>query len=79
MDIEPSVLKWLIESSGWTKDEVAKRLKTSPQTIDKFLDATKKPTFRQLEEHSKAFKKPIATNPKFLTLNSYNACFDGCI
>lgn len=33
VDIEPSVLKWLIESSGWTKDEVAKRLKSSPQTL----------------------------------------------
>ncbi|OIO64945.1 hypothetical protein AUJ68_04490 [Candidatus Woesearchaeota archaeon CG1_02_57_44] len=61
VDIEPSVLKWLIGSSGWTKEEVAKRLKTSPQTIDKFLNKEKKPTYRQLEELSIIFKRPIAS------------------
>ena len=61
VDIEPSVLKWLIESSGWTKEEIAKRLKTSTQTIEKFLNKKKNPTYRQLEELSKIFKRPVAS------------------
>ena len=61
VDIEPSVLKWLIESSGWTEEEVAKRLKTSPQTIQKFISKEKKPTYRQLEELSIIFKRPVAS------------------
>jgi len=61
VDIEPKVLNWLVNSSGWSKEEIAKRLKTSIQVIDKFLEGTKKPTFRQLEELSKVFKRPVAT------------------
>ncbi|MBI4439063.1 ImmA/IrrE family metallo-endopeptidase [Candidatus Woesearchaeota archaeon] len=61
VDIEPSVLKWLIESSGWTAEEVAKRLKTSPQTVQKFISKEKKPTYRQLEDLSIIFKRPVAS------------------
>jgi len=61
VDIEPKVLNWLVESSGWSKEEIAKRLKTSTQVIDKFLDGTKKPSFRQLEELSNVFKRPVAS------------------
>lgn len=58
--IEPSVLKWLIESSGWTPEEIAKRLKTSPQNVHKMLSGEKKPTFRQLQELANTFKRPVA-------------------
>lgn len=61
VDIEPKVLNWLVESSGWSKEEIAKRLKTSTQVIDKFLDGSKKPSFRQLEELSNVFKRPVAS------------------
>ena len=61
VDIEPKVLNWLVESSGWSKEEIAKRLKTSTQVIDMFLDGSKKPSFRQLEELSNVFKRPIAS------------------
>ena len=60
VDIELSVLKWLIESSGWSKDEIAKRLKVTPQTIEKMESGEKKPSFRQLEELSIIFKRPVA-------------------
>lgn len=59
--IETSVLKWLVESSGWEIEEIAKRLKTSSDTINKFLEGSKKPTYRQLEELSKIFKRPVAS------------------
>ena len=61
VDVEPSVLNWLVESSGWTKEEIAKRLNSSPQTIEKFLSGEKKPTYRQLEELSNIFKRPVAS------------------
>lgn len=61
VDIEPSVLKWLIDSSGWTEDEIAKRLKTTSQNIDKILKKEKKPTYRQLEELAIIFKRPVAS------------------
>lgn len=61
VDVELSVLKWLIESSGWTREEIAKRLKTSSQNIEKIESGEKKPSFRQLEELSIIFKRPVAS------------------
>ena len=61
VSVEPEVLKWLIESSGWSKEEIAKKLEISSQSIDKFLDGSKKPSFKQLERLAKAFKRPIAS------------------
>src|SRR3989338_3642326 len=61
VSVELSVLKWLIESSGWTMEEIAKRLKTSHQNIEKMESGEKKPSFRQLEELSILFKRPVAS------------------
>jgi len=61
VSVEPSVFKWLIESSGWTKEEMAKRLKTTTQNIEKMESGEKKPSFRQLEELSIIFKRPVAS------------------
>ena len=60
VDIELPVLKWLIDSSGWPNDEIAKRLNTSTQNIQKIVAGEKKPTFRQLQKLSGIFKRPIA-------------------
>jgi Zn-dependent peptidase ImmA (M78 family)/DNA-binding XRE family transcriptional regulator len=61
VNVEPSVLKWLIESSGWTREEIAKRLNTSTQNIEKIESGEKKPSFRQLEELAVIFKRPVAS------------------
>ena len=61
VNVEPSVLKWLIESSGWTREEIAKRLNTSAQNIEKMESGEKKPSFRQLEELAVIFKRPVAS------------------
>src|SRR3989338_2126074 len=61
VNVTLSVLKWLIESSGWTKEEIAKRLKTSLQNIEKIESGEKKPSFRQLEELAVIFKRPVAS------------------
>jgi len=34
VEVEPKVLKWVIESSGWNKEEIIKRLKISSNVID---------------------------------------------
>ncbi len=60
VDIELSVLKWLIDSSGWSNDEIAKRLNTNTENIQKIIAGKKKPTFKQLQELSIIFKRPIA-------------------
>lgn len=60
VDVELSVLAWLIDSSGWSTEELSKRLKTSIQNIDKLRSGEKKPSLRQLEELSSIFKRPLA-------------------
>ncbi|MBU1199227.1 MAG: ImmA/IrrE family metallo-endopeptidase [Nanoarchaeota archaeon] len=69
VDIELSVLKWLIDSSGWTNEEMAKRLGISTPNIQKIIAGEKKPTFKQLQELSGIFKRPVAafllSKPKY--------------
>jgi len=60
VDIELDVLKWLIDSSGWSNEEIAKRINTSAENLKKIKSGEKKPTFRQLQELSIIFKRPIA-------------------
>ncbi|PKP60482.1 MAG: hypothetical protein CVT88_02845 [Candidatus Altiarchaeales archaeon HGW-Altiarchaeales-1] len=58
--VNPEVLKWLRESSGWTCDDVSIRLKTKVETFKDFELGTKSPTLRQLKELSLAFNMPLA-------------------
>lgn len=60
VNIELSVLNWLIDSSGWSIDEIAKRLNTSIENLQKIRKGIKKPTIRQLQILSIIFKRPIA-------------------
>ena len=61
LDVKKDVLNWIIDSSAWTEEEIAKRLNTNVQNIKKISLGEKKPTFRQLRELSIAFKRPIAS------------------
>lgn len=60
VEVKPEVFKWLRESSGWTQEEIAKRIKTSTQNIQNIEMGNKKPTIRQLKELSSVFKRPVA-------------------
>ena len=60
VEVKPEVFKWLRESSGWTQEEIAKRIKTSTQNIQNIEMGNKKPTIRQLKELSNVFKRPVA-------------------
>jgi Zn-dependent peptidase ImmA (M78 family) len=61
VEVKPEVLKWLRESSGWTPDELSKRLRTTPDTILEFETGKKPPTLTQLKEMSILFKRPLAS------------------
>lgn len=60
VDVEPSVLKWAVETSGWAPTEIAKKLKVSPVTFRNWFTGDIHPTIKQLEELSKTVKRPLA-------------------
>src|SRR4030042_5007379 len=60
VEVEPAILKWAIESSGWTKDDLTKRLKISPNAIDSWTNKQSQPTLKQLEDLAKTIKRPLA-------------------
>lgn len=60
VSINPEIIKWARESSGWGVEEISKKLKTSKENIGKIESGTKLPTFRQLELFAKYFKRPVA-------------------
>jgi len=60
VDINPTVFKWLRTSSGWSLEEVSKRLNTSVDVIKSIEQGTWQPTLLQLKELSNAYKRPLA-------------------
>jgi len=58
--VEPAVLKWLRESSGWTIDEVSKLLGVQKEHYLKIEKGEKNLTFRQIELLAKKFRRPSA-------------------
>lgn len=61
VEVSSGVFCWLRESSGWTAEEVAKRLKTSVEAIKAIERGERQPTLRQLKELSKAYRRPLAS------------------
>jgi Zn-dependent peptidase ImmA (M78 family) len=61
VEVSPEVFRWLRESSGWTAEEVAKRLETSAEVIRAIGEGERQPTLRQLKELSKAYRRPLAS------------------
>jgi transcriptional regulator with XRE-family HTH domain len=59
--VNPEVLKWLRESSGWKIEEVAKRLNTSAEAVAEFESEKKSPILKQLKILSASFKRPLAS------------------
>jgi len=60
-EVDPEVMKWLRESSGWTTDDVAMRLKVGKDAVNGFESGRRKPTLRQATVLSIAFKRPLAS------------------
>ncbi|UCE74012.1 MAG: ImmA/IrrE family metallo-endopeptidase [Methanomassiliicoccales archaeon] len=61
VEVNPKVFKWLRESSGWSIEDVAKRLKSSIEVVEAIEKGERQPTFRQLKELSNAYKRPLAS------------------
>ena len=61
MSVEPRVLKWLRESSGWTVEEAGKKLKTNPKAVTAMESGETAPTLGQLKILSSSFKRPLAS------------------
>ncbi|MCI2413052.1 MAG: XRE family transcriptional regulator, partial [Cuniculiplasma sp.] len=60
-EVNPEVLKWLRESSGWKIDEVSKRLGSTSEAILDFETGEKSPTLTQLRRLSELYKRPLAS------------------
>ncbi len=58
--VEPIVLQWLRNSSGWTQAEVSKKLGLQEDTYLKIESGERKPTLRQIELLAKTFHRPVA-------------------
>lgn len=61
VEVDQKVFRWLRESSGWTKEEVAKRLGVRVELVEAIEAGSRQPTLRQLKELSNAYKRPLAT------------------
>ena len=59
IDVQPDVLKWAIESSGWKKDNIGKELKIQPVQIDAWLQGKDTPSLSQLEHLAEILKRPL--------------------
>ena len=60
VEVDPKVFKWLRIRSGWSVEDVAKRLKTSIEVVEAIEVGKGQPTLTQLKELSNAYKRPLA-------------------
>ena len=60
VEINPQVIKWAINTSGWSIKKLSQKSIASENTIKKWIKGEKYPTFRQLENLSKYLKRPVA-------------------
>ncbi|MFH1849336.1 MAG: ImmA/IrrE family metallo-endopeptidase [archaeon] len=60
VEIEAKVIEWAIDSSGWAREDILKKLKISQSTFNGWLTKQIKPTIQELEELSKLVKRPLA-------------------
>ena len=61
VDVNPNVFKWLRKSSGWSIEDIAKRLKTSIEVVKAIEKGERQPTLRQLKDLAIAYKRPLAS------------------
>ena len=57
--VNPKVMRWLRESAGYSTEEVAKRVSSTPQAVDAWETGQRKPTARILRELAKYYKRPL--------------------
>lgn len=57
--VQPDVLRWAIESSGWKKDDIGKELRLKPSQLDAWLKGSETPNLSQLEHLADVVKRPL--------------------
>jgi Zn-dependent peptidase ImmA (M78 family) len=60
-DVNPELIKWAVETAGWKKSELVKKLDISESTYEGWLEGSAKPTIKQLEKLAKKTKRPLAS------------------
>ena len=58
--LEPGILKWIRESSGWNIEEVSKKLNITTKVVKELESGEKHLTLGQLRKLSFAFNRPLA-------------------
>ncbi len=58
--INPKILIWVREQSGFSLDDIAKYFKKEPQFIQDWEDGASSPSFPQLEKLANKYKRPTA-------------------
>ena len=58
--INPDIIKWARERSGYSLQDIAKFFKKDIATISDWESGEKAPTYRQLEKLADKFKRPVA-------------------
>ena len=58
--INPTIIKWARERSGYTLQEVAKLFKKNTETVANWESGAAAPTYAQLEKLADRYKRPVA-------------------
>ena len=58
--VNPGVFKWILESGGWTPNDLAERAKVTPETIDRMQHEEIDVDAMALKRMAKALKRPLA-------------------
>jgi len=59
--VNPEVLKWAINSAGFTYSEISKKLSDKDSLVEDWLSGKNEPTLKQLEKLSHIVKRPFAS------------------
>ncbi len=58
--VNPSVLSWALEDSGWALDEMAHKLSVSADRLAAWVNGERQPTVRQAQNLAKVLHRPLS-------------------
>ena len=58
--INPRVLVWARQDSGWAREDVAKKLAIKVERLESWESGEKKPTVRQVQNLAKFLHRPLS-------------------
>jgi len=60
VEVEPEIIEWFIERSGYEISELSDKIRVKEKTIQGWINGERKPTIRQLEKLANKLDRPIA-------------------